>query len=110
MDYFTTKRKFAKFDKYDIIYFACHGRNHTISFEGENDGIDLMELAAMNKNFFSSKIVHFSSCRTLTNEKVALEFKKQTGAKLVTGYSSSVDAMRSAIAGRISMSLCTSRM
>ena len=41
----------------------------------------------MNKNFFSSKIVHFSSCRTLTNEKVALEFK-----------SSSVDAMRSAIA------------
>lgn len=98
MDYFTTKRKFAKFDKYDIIYFACHGRNHTISFEGENDGIDLMELAAMNKIFFSSKIVHFSSCRTLTNEKVALEFKKQTGAKLVTGYSSSVDAMRSAIA------------
>ena len=60
MDYFTTKRKFVKFDKYDIIYFACHGRNHTISF--------------------------------------ALEFKKQTGAKLVTGYSSSVDAMRSAIA------------
>ena len=50
MDYFTAKRKFPKFDKYDIIYFACHGSNHTIWFEGENDGIDLMELAAMNKN------------------------------------------------------------
>ena len=95
MNYFISKRKF---DKYDIVYFACHGSNHTISFEGEDDEIDLIELAAMNKNFFSGKIVHFSSCRTLTNEKMALEFKKQSEAKLVTGYRSSVDAMRAAIA------------
>ena len=52
---------------------------------------------AMN-DFFANKICHFSSCQTLANDEVALKFKQQTGAKLVTGYKSSVDAMRSAIA------------
>lgn len=96
LDYFTKDKR--KFSKYDIVYFACHGRSHTISLEGKDDDIDLIELANMNKDFFANKIVHFSSCQTLANNKVALKFKQQTGAKLVTGYKSSVDAMRSAIA------------
>lgn len=96
MDYFTKDKR--KFNKYDVVYFACHGRNHTISFEGDNDNIDLIELAGISNDFFANKIVHFSSCRTFYNENLALKFKEQTGAKLVTGYRSSVDAMRSAIA------------
>ena len=95
MNYFTAKRKF---DKYDIVYFSSHGWNHTLSLEGEYGNLDLMELADMSKDFFINRIVHFSSCRTLANENLALRFKEQTGAKLVTGYKSSVDVMRSAIA------------
>ena len=96
MDYFTSDKR--KFNKYDIVYFSFHGWSHSLSFEGENGDIDLMELADINKDFFAGKIIHFSSCRTLGNENVALEFKKQTEARLVTGYKSSVDAMKSAIA------------
>lgn len=96
MDYFTKDKR--KFNKYDIVYFSSHGWNHTLSLEGENGDIDLIELADINKDFFANKIVHFSSCRTLANKNLALRFKEQTGAKLVTGYRSSVDAMKSAIA------------
>lgn len=63
MNFFTNDKR--RFNKYDIIYFACHG---------------------------------CSACRTLANEAAALDFKKQTGAKLVSGYKLSVDAMKSAIA------------
>lgn len=98
MDFFTKDKR--KFNKYDVIYIACHGWNHAISLESENGyiDIDLTELAEMNEFFFANKIVHFSSCRTLANKDVALQFKERTGAKLVTGYKSSVDAMKSAIA------------
>lgn len=96
MDYFARDKCEFKFTKYDIIYFACHGDSHAISLEGED--VDLTQLAEMNRDFFANRIVHFSACRTLVDENVALEFKELTRAKLVTGYKISVDAMRSAIA------------
>lgn len=94
---FFTKDK-RKLNKYDIIYFACHGRDHTISLEGDGGDIDLLELADISNGLFKNKIVHFCSCRTLANENIALDFKDKTGAKLVSGYKSTVDAMKSAIA------------
>lgn len=96
MNFFSKNRR--KFNKYDIIYFACHGWNHAISLEGEDGNIDLLELAEESNDFFRNKIVHFSSCRTLSNENIALKFKEKTKARLVSGYKISVDPMKSMIA------------
>lgn len=86
--------------KYDIIYIASHGWNHAISLEGDEGLIDLKTLAnlASPNNFFKDRIVHFGSCKTLSNPNAAEEFKAATGARLVCGYTTSVDAMKSAIA------------
>lgn len=86
--------------KFDIIYFACHGWNHAISLEGEDGLIDLRILAeiAQTNNFFKDRIVHFGSCKTLSLPDAAEDFKKTTGARLVCGYTKSVDAMKGAIA------------
>ena len=47
---------------------------------------------------FKDRFVHFSSCRTLLgSEEVAQQFKKDTGAKILTGYTKSVDSYLSAI-------------
>lgn len=87
-----------EFGKYDIIYIACHGWNHAISLEGEDGDIDLIELAELVPGVFRDKVVHFGCCRTLSNINVAQSFKETTGARLLSGYAVSVDAMKSAIA------------
>lgn len=86
--------------KFNVVYIACHGWNHAISLEGEDGDIDLMQLAelAQPTNFFKERIVHFGSCKTLSNPAYAEQFKQLTGARLVCGYTISVDAMKGAIA------------
>lgn len=86
--------------KFNIVYIACHGRSHTISLEGEEGDIDLKQLAELARptNFFKDRIVHFGSCKTLSNPVIAKRFKDETGARLVCGYTISVDAMKGAIA------------
>lgn len=64
----------------------------------EDGDIDLDTLADMAADFFEGRIVHFSSCKTLGNPEVAQRFKSRTKAKLISGYTKSVDAMKSAIA------------
>lgn len=97
MKYLAPSKKGMK--KFDIVYFACHGRSHAISLEGEDGLIDLKALAdlALPNNFFENRIVHFGSCKTLANPAAAEEFKKNTKARLVCGYTTSVDAMKCAI-------------
>lgn len=79
---------------------ACHGWNHAISLEGEGGDGDLFQLAdlAQPTNFFKDRIVHFGSCKTLSNPAYAKPFKQLSGARPVCGYSISVEAMKSAIA------------
>lgn len=86
--------------KFDIVYISCHGMNHAISLEGEDGDIDLKRLAdiACSTNFFKDRIVHFGSCKTLSNQSAAETFKRETGAKLVCGYTKAVDPMKGAIA------------
>lgn len=96
LDYFASHKR--EFKKYDIIYIACHGWHHAISLEGEDGHIDLSELKTMANGFFENRIIHFGSCKTLANLDEVKRFKEGCGAKLVSGYEISVDAMTSAIA------------
>ena len=96
LDYFASHKR--EFKKYDIIYIACHGKHHAISLEGKDGDIDLSELNTMAKGFFENRIIHFGSCKTLANTNEAIKFKEYCGARLVSGYEISVDAMTSAIA------------
>ena len=96
LDYFASHKR--EFKKYDIIYIACHGWHHAISLEGEDGHIDLCELKTMANGFFENRIIHFGSCKTLANTNEAINFKEYCGARLVSGYEISVDAMTSAIA------------
>lgn len=98
LDYFSSNRQ--KYRKYNIIYIASHGNSHAISLEGDDGLIDLSELVSMTSNskFFNEKIVHFSCCKTLLNKEKAECFKRESGARLVCGYTKSVDPMKSSIA------------
>lgn len=94
LDYFRpTKREFKN---HEIVYLACHGNEATIRLEDED--VELDDLAEIAGNFFEGRIVHFSSCNTLADPAAAMRFKVKTKAKLVSGYTKTVDAMKSAIA------------
>ena len=84
--------------KYSILYFSFHGDTHSIRLEGENKDISLSELYQNESNVFTDRLVHFSSCNTmLKGENLVNEFKRNTGAKLVSGYTKKVDTMLSCI-------------
>jgi hypothetical protein len=91
-------RNISELKKFEVIYFSCHGWHHSISLGSENGNLDLDALAKISGNFFRDKIVHFSCCKTMANPNAVLNFKEKTGAKLVTGYTKSVDVMDSSIA------------
>lgn len=84
--------------KYDMLYFSFHGQTHSIHLEGEKEDISLEELIDIGGSVFENRFVHFSSCRTLLGSTaVAQSFKDKTGAKLLSGYTKSVDGELSAI-------------
>ncbi len=100
LEYFRTHSKGDEneenFGKYDIIYFACHGGKKCLWIEGKS--VPLKTLAGWAKGFFNNKIIHFSSCRTMSNKIDSKHFKRDCQALMVSGYQISVDAMDSSIA------------
>ena len=70
-----------------------------LSLEGKDGDLNLEELADMSGSFFEGRIVHFSSCSTHADPEAVEKFKMKTRAKLVSGYTKNVDAMKCAIAG-----------
>ena len=95
LDYFRTHEE-EEFEKFDIIYFACHGENKSLWIEGQT--IPLTTISKWAKGFFEDKILHFGSCRTMSNKIDSKHFKKDCQALMVSGYQVSVDAMDSSIA------------
>lgn len=95
LDYFRTHEE-EEFEKFDIIYFACHGEKKSLWIEGQT--IPLTTISRWAKGFFEDKILHFSSCRTMSNKIDSKRFKKDCKALMVSGYQVSVDAMDSSIA------------
>ena len=100
LEYFRTHAKGdddeEDFDKYDIIYFACHGGKKCLWIEGQS--VPLTTLVKWAKGFFEDKIIHFGSCRTMSNKIDSKHFKRDCKALMVSGYQISVDAMDSSIA------------
>ena len=95
INYFRSHRE-ENFDKYDVIYIACHGEKKSLWIEGQS--IPLKTLANWAKGFFKDKVIHFSSCWTMSNKIDSKHFKRDSQALMVSGYQKSVDAMDSSIA------------
>lgn len=89
----------TKFKKYKIVYLTFHGSKNKIytTNSAKDEGIELEELLEYRK-FFKDKIVHFGSCETLKmSPEEIIDFRKDLGAKVVSGYTKSVDWMDSGI-------------
>ena len=84
------------FNKYDIIYFACHGGKKSLWIEGQT--VPLATLVNWAKGFFKDKVIHFGSCQTMSNKIDSKHFKRDCQALMVSGYQKSVDVMDSSIA------------
>ena len=95
INYFRSHRE-ENFDKYDVIYISCHGEKKSLLIEGQS--IPLKTLANWAKGFFKDKVIHFSSCRTMSNKIDSKHFKRDSQALMVSGYQKFVDAMDSSIA------------
>lgn len=101
LQYYLNRFNNPEYDDLSIIYLSFHGDTHSIILEGENKDncdISLEELSKMSNGVFRDRFVHFSSCRTLIGSNKELEkFKNDTGALYISGYSTSVDSIQSAI-------------
>ncbi len=78
------------------MYFCFHGEpeNLCLSQNGKNKVSfdDLAEMAAPYESFISRHI-HFGSCETLNcEEEIIRRFKRNVGAKTVSGYTECVDS------------------
>jgi len=102
-DYYISHLKRASYKEYTIVYLCFHGESCRIVFadSGKYGGerhYDIIKFAEANNNVFDGKIVHFGCCSTLKmNEQKIKEFKKLTGASMVTGYEKSVEMTESFI-------------
>lgn len=101
LQYYLKRFKNAEYADYFVIYLSFHGDTHSIILEGEpknNRNLSLDELAIMADGCFQNKFIHFSSCRTFLGGNAELEnFKFNTGASYISGYTTSVDCILSAI-------------
>lgn len=102
-DYYISHLKQASYKNFTIVYLCFHGLKGRIEFAdsgkyGGKKHYDLLNLAQANQKIFEGKIVHFDSCSTLCMDDYKIEdFKKMTGALLVTGYKRSVGMTESFI-------------
>lgn len=97
--YYINQLGYKTYKDFQIIYLAFHGRSKALEIPNdEKNPIPFSELVEISDGVFQDKIVHFGSCRTLyTSDERILEFKEQTGARLISGYTKKIDFIRSSI-------------
>ena len=83
-------------NKFGVVYFSFHGEpeNLCLSQNGKSNVSfdDLAEIAAPYESFLDRHI-HFSSCETLKcDDDIIRKFKRNIGAKTVSGYTECVDS------------------
>lgn len=75
-----------------ILYFAMHGQKGRLTFDQKGAIITLTKLSKMMGQRFRGWHIHFASCETInTSDRIFQEFKKSTGAAVVSGYLRQVD-------------------
>lgn len=87
------KESFLK--KYGIIYLSFHGSKGAINLKGTgNVTLDYLMETVAHYNSFYDRHVHFSSCETLKIDEADIkDFKRNTGAASVSGYTKVVDSV-----------------
>ena len=89
----------SKYKSYDIVYLATHGEKGSLKF---NKLVDVLDFFVHNDNFkqgaFKDKIVHFGSCLTMKMKETDLaDLKSFTQAKIISGYTKSIDFLDSTL-------------
>lgn len=86
-----------KYSKYDVLYLGMHGSGGLLHFVG-GEQISLEEMSELYAGAFKDVLVHFGSCSTLKVASERIEtFKRNTGARYVSGYTKDVDFIESAM-------------
>lgn len=82
-------------NKYNVVYFSFHGRPENIFLtHDERSNVSLDDLAEMGAPYesFLDQHIHFSSCETLDcDDSLIKTFKRNVGAKTVSGYTKCVN-------------------
>lgn len=95
--YFQKFRRKEYLNKYHFFYFSFHGETQLISLESGTT-LNLEELSKIADGIFEGKFVHFGSCRTMFGAQTKIEdFSRNTGAKMVSGFTKKVDPALCAI-------------
>lgn len=96
--YYMDRFSMREYKDYRVVYLSFHGMEGAICLEGEKEKVTLDDLADNSNSFFADRSVHFSSCETFHLENRDLrKFKKDIGAEILSGYTTSVDGALSAI-------------
>ena len=94
-EYYIQHLEYPTYKNYDVVYLCFHGSRGKIHFANKTD-YKLSDFAAQHEGIFSGKTVIFDSCSTLNlSEKQIAEFKSLTGARMIIGYTKSVNLVGS---------------
>lgn len=89
-EYYMGHLLYDSYNAYNMVYLCFHGSDSKIHF-ANGKPCDIMEFAKEHKGIFLHRNVHLGSCSTLNMEEEDIkEFKRLTGARMVTGYSKDV--------------------
>lgn len=88
----------AKYKSFSIVYLAFHGEKNEIILGSKKHILTLDEIAEGANGVLEDKIVHFGTCSTLrVKEEDLIEFKRKTGARIISGYTKEVEFIDSSI-------------
>ena len=95
-DFFFYLQK-ARHKRFEIIYLAFHGEENLIYLGDFSQSLSLDEIATGAEGYLAGKIVHFGSCSVLNlPTEELMSFKRQIGARHISGYRNDVDFLDSA--------------
>lgn len=99
LQFYLSQLRYKTYDQFEIVYFAFHGITRSIDIPSEPEHpLELTELAELSNGLLKNRIIHFGSCRTLnTSDRIINGFKIASGARIVSGYTKTIDFVKSSI-------------
>lgn len=80
-------------NNFGVVYFSFHGCPKNINLNGTGKiSLEMLAAESAGNESFLGRHIHFSSCETLKcSEDEILSFKRNVGAKSVSGYTEKVN-------------------